>query len=415
MPTTTNYIWDEQNYLAETDGSNVVQTVYTNEPQQYGNLVSSRISGTTSYHHFDAIGSTRQLTNAAGSVTDTMAYDAWGNVVTRTGTTAIAFLWIGELMYFCDLQTGLLTVGMRVYIPTISRWTSQDPIAIGSSVDAYTYVTNSPKRYVDPSGLYLWVPGYPAPVVRKGFALPTTCTATRMSLSIASRELTIYELLDIATPDTLDPTGIPPLQLIYGNALVTMRCTFWQQSIWRMCLCGNQPNQGIGVLFQQSNRVDCSVVPSQTINYSITIPGYVPFIGNAKYDVRLTLAGRVLLNNDLLILAPYSVPCVCPFQISECAYGVALMSGSGALGTGGTFAGVTLTARIDASIQLAARFFKCIGDRGEACYGGGLRASIGGQSVAPAWVPLVGGVRQFGPYSWDAELPNVPTQKCITL
>ncbi len=47
MPT-TNYIWDEDNLLAETDGNNVVQTVYTNEPQQYGNLVSSRISGMTS-------------------------------------------------------------------------------------------------------------------------------------------------------------------------------------------------------------------------------------------------------------------------------------------------------------------------------------------------------------------------------
>ena len=71
MPTTTNYIWDENNLLAEADGSNVVQTVYTNEPEQYGNLISSRISGTTSYHHFDALGSTRQLTNAAGTVTDT--------------------------------------------------------------------------------------------------------------------------------------------------------------------------------------------------------------------------------------------------------------------------------------------------------------------------------------------------------
>src|SRR4029450_5202274 len=97
MPTTTNYIWDEDNLLAESDGSNVVQTVYTNEPQQYGNLVSSRISGATSYHHFDAIGSTRQLTNAAGAVTDTVTYDAWGNVVNRTGSTSMMRLWIGSL------------------------------------------------------------------------------------------------------------------------------------------------------------------------------------------------------------------------------------------------------------------------------------------------------------------------------
>src|SRR5437899_10374670 len=95
--TTTKYIWDDQNYLAEADGNDVIQTVYTNEPQQYGNLVSSRISGATSYHHFDALGSTRQLTNAAGSTTDSVIYDAWGNVVSRTGTPSARAVWIGAL------------------------------------------------------------------------------------------------------------------------------------------------------------------------------------------------------------------------------------------------------------------------------------------------------------------------------
>src|SRR6266404_3432002 len=101
MPT-TNYIWDEQNYLAEADENNAVQTVYTNEPQQFGNLISSRISGTTSYHHFDALGSTRQLTNAAGTTTDTMVYDAWGRMLIRTGTTALALLWLGRIGYYSD-------------------------------------------------------------------------------------------------------------------------------------------------------------------------------------------------------------------------------------------------------------------------------------------------------------------------
>src|SRR5437870_9486279 len=102
MPT-TKYVWDEDNLLAEADGNDAIQTVYTNAgapAQQYGNLVSSRISGTTSYHHFDALGSTRQLTNAAGNVTDTVINDAWGNVVARTGTTAVRLLWIGEIGYY---------------------------------------------------------------------------------------------------------------------------------------------------------------------------------------------------------------------------------------------------------------------------------------------------------------------------
>src|SRR5579859_3452429 len=114
MPTTTNYIWDDQNYLAEADGTNTINVVYTNEPEQYGNLVSTRISTTTSYHHFDALGSTRQLTNSSGAVTDTMLYDTWGNSVNRTGTTGVMLLWIGELAYYFDAETGMQYVRARM-------------------------------------------------------------------------------------------------------------------------------------------------------------------------------------------------------------------------------------------------------------------------------------------------------------
>ena len=33
MPT-TKYIWDEQNYLAEADGNDTINVVYTNEPEE---------------------------------------------------------------------------------------------------------------------------------------------------------------------------------------------------------------------------------------------------------------------------------------------------------------------------------------------------------------------------------------------
>src|ERR1700687_799638 len=126
--TTTNYLWDEQNYLAESDATNTINVVYTNEPQQYGNLVSSRISGTTSYHQLDALGSTRQLTNSGGTTTDTMIYDAWGNTLNRTGTTGTPRLWVGELTYYFDGETNLVWVAVRAYEPAIARWCSMDPL-----------------------------------------------------------------------------------------------------------------------------------------------------------------------------------------------------------------------------------------------------------------------------------------------
>src|SRR5258708_3192109 len=97
--TTTNFIWDEQNYLAEADATNTINVVYRKEPQQYGNLICTGISGATSYHAFDGIGSTRQLTNAAGAATDTITFDAWGIIVNRTGSVAVVALWTGEFGY----------------------------------------------------------------------------------------------------------------------------------------------------------------------------------------------------------------------------------------------------------------------------------------------------------------------------
>ena len=152
MPTTTNYIWDEQNLLAEADGSNTIQTLYSNEPQDYGNLVSSRIGGTTSYNHFDGLGSTRQLTNSAGAVTDTVSYDAWGDIIERTGTTAMFQLWIGEMGYYYDLETGLFDVRDRTYGPPIGRWTATDPSGFIAGLNRYCYVDNAPIISADPRG-----------------------------------------------------------------------------------------------------------------------------------------------------------------------------------------------------------------------------------------------------------------------
>ena len=67
---TTKHLWDGQNILLETDGSNIIQVVYTLQPMLYGNLISQRRSGTTSFYLFDGLGSTTQLANSTGSVTD---------------------------------------------------------------------------------------------------------------------------------------------------------------------------------------------------------------------------------------------------------------------------------------------------------------------------------------------------------
>src|SRR5262245_33363414 len=75
---TKKQIWDQENILLETDGSNVTQVVYTLQPAGYGSLISQRRSSTTTYYLYDALGSTRKIVNSGGTITDSYDYRAYG-------------------------------------------------------------------------------------------------------------------------------------------------------------------------------------------------------------------------------------------------------------------------------------------------------------------------------------------------
>jgi len=94
--------------LAETDASQATVAYVNHTPQlqaqpegsRRANLVSQRRSGATSFHHYDALGSTRALTNAAQTVTDTRDYRAFGLTNTSGGSTINRFWWVGNLGYY---------------------------------------------------------------------------------------------------------------------------------------------------------------------------------------------------------------------------------------------------------------------------------------------------------------------------
>jgi hypothetical protein len=81
--------------MDELQGSAVSRT-YT-----YGlSLISERqtLAGApaTSFYGFDGHGSVRYLTSSTGAVTDTYDYDAFGNLISSTGTTPNNYLFAGE-------------------------------------------------------------------------------------------------------------------------------------------------------------------------------------------------------------------------------------------------------------------------------------------------------------------------------
>jgi RHS repeat-associated protein len=150
---TTRFVWDYANdsYLMEKDETGATTAVYTNEPVQYGYLVSQRRDNATNYYHFDGQLSTRQLTDASQGISDSYAFSACGTAIARTGTTVNPFAYIGALGYFANPMQ--VYVRRRVYDAVTARWLSKDPSPHNGSSNALAYADNNPIMRTDPSGL----------------------------------------------------------------------------------------------------------------------------------------------------------------------------------------------------------------------------------------------------------------------
>ncbi len=108
---------------------------------------------TTSYVQADGFGSTRWLTNAAGVITDAVDYDAFGNEIGRSGTTAVEHLYRSEAF---DPNVGFYYLRARWMDPSVGRFTQQDAFAglpsSPQSLNKYGFTHSDPINNSDPSG-----------------------------------------------------------------------------------------------------------------------------------------------------------------------------------------------------------------------------------------------------------------------
>ncbi|MBP6965046.1 MAG: RHS repeat-associated core domain-containing protein [Armatimonadetes bacterium] len=141
--------------IEENDGDPVY---YIREPN--GALIARVDGATTNYYHFDALGSTRLLTNGSGTVTDTYTYDAWGKQTASTGPTAQPYRYVGQLGYYSHYQDEnlfdqsgyqFLQLGVRFYDALTGRFTQRDPAKDG--LNCFVHASDDPLGRVDPSGL----------------------------------------------------------------------------------------------------------------------------------------------------------------------------------------------------------------------------------------------------------------------
>ena len=116
-------------------------------------LVSQEINGKVYAYLYDGHGTVRALANESGKLTDTYTYDAFGNLLKSTGSTANSYRYCGEQF---DSTTGLYYLRARYMNPSVGRFISMDTYqgynADPISLHKYLYANSNPVTYTDPSG-----------------------------------------------------------------------------------------------------------------------------------------------------------------------------------------------------------------------------------------------------------------------
>jgi RHS repeat-associated protein len=107
----------------------------------------------THHYHYDGLGSTRYLSDASGTLTDSYDYESFGQLLNETGSTENRYRFAGE-----QLDSGLdqYYLRARYYNQYAGRFTQMDTW-MGNNSDPvtlhkYLYANADPANMVDPSG-----------------------------------------------------------------------------------------------------------------------------------------------------------------------------------------------------------------------------------------------------------------------
>lgn len=144
------------------DGVGVTDPVLSDGSATYTPGISERRSGTTTYELNDRLGTGSRQTNTSATTTATRTYDAFGMLVSSTGTFKGPFGFAGAHGYQEDADSGLMLLGHRYYDASTGRFLTRDPVKDGR--DWYTYCDNNPIAHCDSTGYGPGQHGGPPPV-----------------------------------------------------------------------------------------------------------------------------------------------------------------------------------------------------------------------------------------------------------
>jgi RHS repeat-associated protein len=141
----TQFVWDTASSLPLLlkDGT----TSYVYGP---GGLPLEQVTSSATYYlHQDQIGSTRLITDSAGTARATYVFQSYGQLAASTGTITNPMRFAGQ---YLDAESGFYYLRARYYEPATGQFISRDPM-VSETTSAYGYAGGNPLNVSDPSGL----------------------------------------------------------------------------------------------------------------------------------------------------------------------------------------------------------------------------------------------------------------------
>ncbi|MEW4426841.1 RHS repeat-associated core domain-containing protein [Paenibacillus pabuli] len=154
---TNRYYYDEEaKLMAEAQvASGKAELTYVYIYDLYGKLWArqDKQTGKLEYYQFNGHGDVVGLVDDTGQVLNEYTYDIWGGPLTTEETVSNVLRYSGE---YWDEAVGLQYLRARWYDPGMARFIGEDTyegeLEDPSSLNLYSYVSNNPLKYVDPSG-----------------------------------------------------------------------------------------------------------------------------------------------------------------------------------------------------------------------------------------------------------------------
>ena len=158
---TYRYWYNDSGLLLRMEKGNTVYS-FTYDPA--GHPVSVTEGNDTYYYILNQQGDVVAIINGNGDFVVEYYYDAWGRLLSTTGTAASTLGLNNPLRYrgyVYDTETGLYYLQSRYYNPTWGRFINADAFlstghgALGHNM--FAYCNNNPVNFIDPDGTFPWL------------------------------------------------------------------------------------------------------------------------------------------------------------------------------------------------------------------------------------------------------------------